>query len=117
MKKLRVFEYAKCDSCRRALRFLDEKKVGYEKSDITLNPPSLGELKQMLSYQGEIRKLFNTSGIAYKELKLSEKLPKLSESEALSLLASNGRLVKRPFVLGNNFGLLGFRQPEWEKVL
>lgn len=116
MKKLKVYEYAKCDTCRKALRFLDQKKVVYEKEDITQNPPTLAELKKMLEFLGgDLRKLFNTSGVVYKEMKLSEKLPSLSANDALKLLASNGRLVKRPFLLGPSWGSVGFREEEWGK--
>ncbi|RYZ95299.1 MAG: arsenate reductase family protein, partial [Proteobacteria bacterium] len=103
----------KCSTCVKALKFLDAQGAAYEKVDITLHPPSLAELKAMLGHGVELKKLFNTSGLVYKELKLSEKLPVLSEAEALKLLAGNGRLVKRPFVLGPDFGLVGFREEEW----
>jgi len=111
-----IYEYSKCDTCRKALRFLDGKKLGYERKDITAEAPALNELETMLAhYGGDIRKLFNTSGVAYKEMKLSEKLPKLPQAEALKLLAANGRLVKRPFLLGDGFGLVGFKEDEWKK--
>lgn len=115
MKKWKVYEYGGCSTCRKALKFLDGKKVPYEKIDITEQAPSPSELKAMLRHVGEVRKLFNTSGLVYKELKLSEKLPSMSEADALALLAKNGRLVKRPFVLGDGFGLVGFREDEWKK--
>jgi arsenate reductase len=117
MKKLKVYEYGKCDTCRRALKFLDGRKVSYEKIDITAQAPSRVELREMLGYVGEVRKLFNTSGLVYKEMGLSAKLPGMKESEALALLAGNGRLVKRPFVLGDGFGFVGFREDEWKKKL
>ncbi|RYZ98015.1 MAG: arsenate reductase family protein [Proteobacteria bacterium] len=110
---LKVYEYPKCSTCVKALKFLDASGVDYEKIDITLQPPSLAEFKTMLSHGVELRKLFNTSGLVYKEMKLSEKLPELSEAEALKLLSGNGRLVKRPFLLGPDFGLVGFREEEW----
>lgn len=71
----------------------------------------------MLSLVGDRKKLFNTSGLVYKEMKLSEKLPALSDEQALQLLAKNGKLVKRPFVLGDSWGLVGFREEDWKKVL
>lgn len=84
-------------------------------------PPSMKELKEMLAHLkengGSIRQLFNTSGLVYKEMKLSEKLPQLSETEALKLLAENGKLVKRPFVIGEDTHLIGFKEDEWKKVL
>ncbi len=116
MKKWKVYEYAGCSTCKKALKFLDTKKVSYEKVDITSTAPTGAELKAMLSYTGDLRKLFNTSGLVYKELKLSEKLPSMSEKDALALLASNGRLVKRPFVLGPGFGMVGFKEDEWKRL-
>jgi arsenate reductase len=117
MKKLKVYEYAKCSTCKKALKFLDSQGAPYEIVDITTHAPSPAELRTMLGYVGELQKLFNTSGLVYKELKLSEKLPGMSEGEALKLLASNGRLVKRPFVLGAGFGMVGFKEPEWKQKL
>jgi arsenate reductase len=117
MKKLKVYEYANCSTCKKALKFLDSKETAYEKIDITTQAPTSAELITMLGHVGELKKLFNTSGLVYKELKLSEKLPAMSEAEALKLLASNGRLVKRPFVLGAGFGLVGFKEPEWAAKL
>lgn len=114
MKKWKVYEYGGCSTCKKALKFLDAKKVAYEKVDITTVPPTPAELKAMLGHVKDIRKLFNTSGLVYKEMKLSEKLPEMSEKEALGLLAQNGRLVKRPFVLGGDFGLVGFKEDEWK---
>jgi arsenate reductase len=118
VKKLKVYEYAKCSTCRKALSFLEKKKIPFEKVDITEHPPSRQELKEMLAhYEGNFRKLFNTSGLVYKEMKLSEKLPAMSENEALDLLAKNGRLVKRPFLLTEKTGLVGFREEEWKESL
>ena len=115
MKKLKVYEYAGCSTCKKALKFLDGKKIPFEKVDITTTAPSVAELKDMLGYVKDLRKLFNTSGLVYKEMKLSEKLPSMSEKDALALLASNGRLVKRPFVLGSGWGMVGFKEDEWRK--
>lgn len=115
MKTWKVYEYSGCSTCKKALKFLDARKIPYEKHDITSIPPSPAELKAMLKHVKDVRKLFNTSGLVYKELRLSEKLPGMSEKEALDLLAHNGRLVKRPFVLGSDFGLVGFKEEEWKK--
>ncbi len=117
MKKWKVFEYAGCSTCKKALKFLDAKKVSYDKVDITTTPPTTAELRKMLGYVGEVRKLFNTSGLVYKELKLSQKLPVMSEAAALTLLAGNGRLVKRPFLLGATEGTVGFKEDEWKKLV
>jgi arsenate reductase len=113
---LKVYEYEKCSTCRKALQFLDQRKVSYEKIPIVDHPPTLAELKRMLGFVGDVRRLFNTSGLVYRELKLGEKLPSMSESEALKLLASNGKLIKRPFALGPDRGLVGFKEAEWKKL-
>lgn len=117
MKKIRVYEYANCSTCKKALKFLDQKKVSYERVPIVDQPPTMSELKNMLAHQnGELKKLFNTSGQLYRELGISEKLPKMSEAEALKLLSQHGKLVKRPFVLTGERGLVGFKEDEWKKV-
>ena len=114
---LQVYEYAGCSTCKKALKFLDQRGVAYEKIAIVEQPPTITELKRMLAFQGgEIRKLFNTSGQVYRELKLGEKLPAMTEAEALQLLASNGKLVKRPFLLSATQGLVGFSEAAWAKV-
>jgi arsenate reductase (glutaredoxin) len=115
MKRLKIYEYGKCDTCRKALRFLEKRRVEIDQVDITITPPSIKELQAMLTHVKEVRKLFNTSGLVYKEMKLAEKLPRMSEEEALSLLATNGRLVKRPFLLGDGWGFVGFREDDWKK--
>ncbi|KYG60541.1 ArsC family transcriptional regulator [Bdellovibrio bacteriovorus] len=116
---LKVYEYAKCSTCVKALKFLDAKKVKYEKLPIVDKAPSQKELKEMLSALkergGSIRNLFNTSGVMYKEMKLSEKLPNMTEAEAIKLLSENGKLVKRPFVISSETHLVGFKEDEWKK--
>jgi arsenate reductase len=117
MKKIRVYEYANCSTCKKALKFLDQKKVSYERVPIVDQPPTLAELKAMLAHQnGDLKKLFNTSGQLYRELGVSEKLPKMSEADALKLLSQHGKLVKRPFVLTGDDGLVGFKEDEWKKA-
>lgn len=110
----RVYEYEKCSTCRQALKFLDARKVGYQRVPIVDQPPTMAELKTMLAYVGDIRRLFNTSGLVYREMGLGEKLKTMKEADALALLAKNGRLVKRPFVLLKDRGLLGFKEDEWK---
>jgi arsenate reductase (glutaredoxin) len=111
---LRIYTYGKCDTCRRALKFLREHKVAFEEIPIRDTPPSKSELKAMASAYGEFRKLFNSSGLDYKALNLSAKLPDMSEGEALKLLSQNGNLVKRPFLIGESVRLVGFKLPEWQ---
>ena len=116
--KLRLYEYKGCDTCRRARKFLESRGLAFEAIPIREQPPTKAELKCMLAiYGGDRRRLFNTAGGDYKAMKLSERLPTLTEVEALDLLAGNGNLVKRPFLLTRNAGIVGFKQPEWEKLL
>ena len=112
--KVRVYEYEKCSTCRNALKFLAARGVDFERVPIVERPPSLAELKAMRAFAGGVRPLFNTSGILYREMGLGEKLKGMSEDAALALLAKHGKLVKRPFVLLKDRGLLGFKEAEWK---
>src|SRR6186713_602246 len=115
MKNVRIYEYAKCSTCRNALKFLDKNNVAYEKVAILETPPNRAELKKMLAAQGgNIKKLFNTSGEVYRALKIGAKLDTMSVDQALDLLASNGKLVKRPFVLAGDIALVGFKEEDWK---
>ncbi len=117
MPKLRVYEYEKCSTCRKALKFLDSRGVMYERIPIAEKPPTPTELKRMLAAQGgNLKKLFNTSGLVYREMKLGEKLARMSEGDALKLLAANGMLVKRPFALDTvgEFAAVGFDEKQWK---
>ena len=114
---LKIYSYANCGTCRKALKYLDTKDVTYKLLAIRETPPSKTELKKMLKFvSGDIKKLFNTSGKDYKSMNLKETLADMSEEEKLDLLTSNGNLVKRPFVLGKDFGMVGFKEVEWEKI-
>ena len=116
--RVRIYENSKCSTCRKALKFLDNRNVAYEKVPIVETPPTKAELKKMLALQGgNLKKLFNTSGEVYRAMKIGEKLPFMSESEALELLASNGKLIKRPFALAGDKGLVGFNEDEWKKLI
>jgi arsenate reductase len=118
MKKVRIYEYAKCSTCRNALKFLDNHKVLYEKVPIVETPPTKAELRKMLAAAGgNIKKLFNTSGELYREMKIGARLDSMSVEEAIDLLAANGKLIKRPFVLSGETGLVGFKEDEWTKAL
>lgn len=113
---MKLYIYPKCSTCQKALRFLEKKNLRVEIVEIQKQPPSVEELTLMLTYQkGSLKKLFNTSGIQYREKNLSQKLPQMSVPDALELLSQNGMLVKRPFLLGENFGLLGFNESEWSQ--
>lgn len=112
-----IYIYSKCSTCKEALRFLEKHQIKFIRKEITETPPSRAELELMLNFQdGNVRKLFNTSGILYRELELSKKLPELTKEQALDLLTTNGMLVKRPFLLGENIGLVGFREEQWPKA-
>ena len=104
-----------CDACRKALRFLDSMDIEYSSIPIREQPPSRGELRQMLGYvDGDIRKLFNGSSATYRSLNLKEKMNRLTEGQKLDLLARHGNLVKRPFVIGDRLGLVGFKEDVWK---
>ena len=111
---VRVYEYAKCSTCRKALNFLKGRKTEFTAVAIIDQPPSVSELKAMLGYLGDLKRLFNTSGVQYREMHIADKLKTMTESEALTLLSKNGKLVKRPFVLLVDHGLVGFKEPEWK---
>ena len=113
---LKVYEYEKCSTCRKALKFLEARGIRYQRVPIVERPPTPPELMEMLRRVGELKRLFNTSGELYREMKLSEKLPSMSEAAALDLLSQNGKLVKRPFALGATVALLGFDEAEWKKA-
>ena len=111
--------YPKCSTCQKAKRWLDEHNIDYTERHIVETNPTYDELKEWYSKSGlPLKKFFNTSGLLYKEMQLKDKLPTMSEEEQLSLLASNGMLVKRPLLVKDNMVLVGFKEVEWyEKVL
>ncbi|PCI37164.1 MAG: ArsC family transcriptional regulator [Elusimicrobia bacterium] len=114
---IRFYHYEKCDGCRKARKFLDARKVDYDAISIVEKPPSRKELETMLGrLGGELKRLFNTSGKVYRERGLSKILPSMKTGEALALLAKNGMLIKRPFLLTEGAGLVGFRPEEWKRV-
>ena len=111
---LTVYVYQKCSTCRDAVKWLRARKIDYQEKAIRETPPSAAELKAVLAATGgDIRKLFNTSGVDYRELGMKDKLPRMSEAEALELLAANGNLVKRPILIGDGKALVGFKEAEW----
>lgn len=115
---MKFYFYPSCSSCKAALKYLKEIEKSSNIIDISKFPPSKSEVKQMLSYQdGNIKSLFNTSGIQYRELDMKNKLSVLSEDEVIELLTNNGMLVKRPFLIASDFGLLGFKKDIWDHVL
>lgn len=107
---MKLYGYKKCGTCRKAMKWLDEKEVGYDFIDITEQPPKQTELKRALAAGYQIKDLFNKSGGQYRELKMKDKLPEMSQSDALKLLAGNGYLVKRPICLDGDTVTVGFRE-------
>jgi arsenate reductase len=115
---LTVYVYQKCSTCRDALQWLDARGTPYQVKAIRETPPTPAELAVALkAFGGEMRKIFNTSGMDYRALGLKDRLPAMSESDALNLLSKNGNLVKRPFLIGEGKVLVGFKQADWEKAL
>ncbi len=115
---LKVYTYANCDTCRRAVKWLRAQGLAFTELPIRETPPSPAELRTMLAaYGGELRRLFNTSGKDYRDQQLGEKLPGMTETAALGLLAANGNLVKRPFLLGTRVALVGFDESAWATAL
>ena len=115
---LKFICYPKCTTCQKARKWLDENKIEYELRDIKIENPSIEELTQWHKMSGlPLRKFFNTSGLLYKSMDLKNKLPGMSEGEMLALLSTDGMLVKRPLLVGDDFVLVGFREAEWEARL
>jgi arsenate reductase len=114
---LRFYGYVRCDTCRKALKYLSERGVTVEMLPIREQPPTPAELRRMLGFLGgDVRRLLNTSGLDYRALRMSERLPGLSAEEVLELLAGNGNLIRRPFVLGASGGVVGFKLAEWARL-
>ena len=111
-------EYPKCTTCQKAKKWLDEHGVGYEDRHIVEQNPTAEELKLWWERSGlPLKRFFNTSGLLYKSLHLKDRLPAMTEEEQLELLASDGMLVKRPLVIGEDFVLVGFKEAQWEETL
>ncbi len=110
--------YPKCTTCQKAEKWLNENAIDYELRNIKEENPTVEELKLWYEKSGlDIKKFFNTSGLLYKELQLKDKLPEMSLEEKLNLLSTDGMLVKRPLVIGDDFVLTGFKEAEWEKYI
>lgn len=110
--------YPKCTTCKKAKAWLDENNIEYILRDIKEDKPSYDELKGWYALSGEnIKRFFNTSGLLYRSLELKDKIPDMSEEEILSLLSSDGMLVKRPLLVGEDFVFIGFKESKWQEVL
>lgn len=111
-------EYPKCSTCQKAKKWLDDNGVKYDDRHIKENNPTFDELKEWYEKSGlPLKRFFNTSGMLYKSMQLKDKLPEMSEDEQLQLLATDGMLVKRPLLIGEDFVLCGFREKEWQEIL
>ena len=110
-------EYPKCSTCKKAKKWREDNSVEFTDRPIKEENPTAEELSEWHKKSGlPLKKFFNTSGVLYKELKLKDKLPEMSEQEQLELLATDGMLVKRPLIIGENFVLVGFKEAEWGKL-
>ena len=108
--------YPKCTTCQKAKKWLDDNQIEYEFRDIKIDNPTLDELKEWYKKSGlPLKRFFNTSGLLYKSLDLKNKIPTMSENEMLELLASDGMLVKRPLLIGDDFVLVGFKETDWKE--
>ena len=113
-----LVQYPKCSTCRKAKKWLEENNIEYEERHIIDENPSYEELKEWYEKSDlTLNKFFNTSGMKYRELKLKDKRPEMSEDEQLKLLSTDGMLVKRPVIVGDDFVLTGFRVKQWEEKL
>ena len=118
MEAVLFVEYPKCSTCKKAKKWLDEHGIPYTDRHIVEDNPSSSELKSWQEKSGlPLRRFFNTSGMLYKQMQLKDKLPTMTEDEQIKLLATDGMLVKRPFVVGDGFVLTGFKEKEWEEKL
>ena len=105
--------YPRCTTCQKAKKWLDDNKIQYELRDIKEDNPSFEELSAWYEISGlSLKKFFNTSGLLYKSMELKDKLPAMAEEEQLKLLSTDGMLVKRPRVIGEDFVLVGFKESE-----
>ena len=117
-KNITVLCYQKCSTCQKALKWLDTQGIPYQTRPIKEENPSVDELREWYQKSGlPLKRFFNTSGNIYKEMSLKDKLPSMSEDEQLALLATDGMLVKRPILVGEDFVLVGFREAEWSARL
>ncbi|MCI9144807.1 MAG: arsenate reductase family protein [Eubacterium sp.] len=111
-------EYPKCSTCQKAKKWLDSNGIKYDSRHIKDDNPTFEELKAWYEKSElQLKRFFNTSGMLYKSMNLKDKLPNMSEEEQLQLLATDGMLVKRPLLVGDNFVLCGFREKEWQEIL
>ena len=115
---IQLYQYPKCSTCRKAIKFLNARNITYDKIDIVETPPSKNELNTMLGHlDGEVKRLFDTSGELYREMGLKDTLAGMSADKAIELLAQHGKLIKRPFLLMEDGGAVGFKEEVWETLV
>ena len=113
---LKFICYPKCTTCQKAKKWLDDNGIQYDERDIKLDNPTYEELKEWHKMSGlDVRKFFNTSGLLYKSMALKDKLPTMTEDEMLKLLSTDGMLVKRPLLVGDDYVILGFKEAEYKE--
>ena len=116
MKNLFI-EYPKCSTCKKAKKWLETNNIEFEDRHIVEQVQTIEELKTWIDLSKvDLKKWFNTSGLKYKELKLKEKLPTMSDNEKIKLLASDGMLIKRPLLISDKGIFIGFKEDEWKKL-
>lgn len=117
MEKFTFLYYPACGTCKKAKKWLEENNVAFNARLIVEENPTQDELKLWIQKSGlPVKKFFNTSGVIYKEMSLKDKLPTMTEDEQIALLATNGKLVKRPLMVSDEKVLVGFKLEEWEKI-
>lgn len=115
---MQFINYAKCSTCQKAKRWLDDHNISYTDRPIKEQNPTYEELSEWISRSGlPIKKFFNTSGQIYRTMQLKDKLPEMTEEQQIQLLASEGMLVKRPLLVSDSVILVGFREAEWQTLL
>ncbi|MBY0528571.1 MAG: Spx/MgsR family RNA polymerase-binding regulatory protein [Rhabdochlamydiaceae bacterium] len=113
-----LYIYSKCSTCQKAMQFLKNCAVDIMVKEIIQEPPTVSELQQMLKFQnGDLKKLLNTSGLLYRQMQLSHKMKDMTLEEVFALLSQHGMLVKRPFLIADDFGLTGFNEAKWATSL
>lgn len=117
MNKL-FLQYPKCTTCKKAKKFLQENNVVFDDRDITIDNPTVEELEKWVALSGlEIKKFFNTSGVLYREMNLKDKIKDMSSEEMIKLLATDGKLVKRPLLICEDRVLVGFKEDQYKEIL
>ncbi len=118
MDTIKVYEYARCGTCKKALKWLDAQGLAYEKIAIVDAPPTTAQHKEVMEKGGvPLKKLFNTSGQSYRQGGFKERLPQMSEEEALKALAADGKLIKRPLLIRGDIALVGFKEADYQVKL